>query len=524
MELLLNNLPVVEHAALTEWQAVELSCSPPAGAVLTLSIGDTQLEPFLRPADPAWRWRWNPQNAVGSFLVELHARWPDGQHERQVYRIEVLPRKLDSERYRLLLEELEATAWQVLLALQGPGLAASVGALGVPEPAEAIAALFGERFPPFVAAVERLTRRPPSRLQATMQQVQPGLARDFSQVGARPGRLDPAATSEQGNMERPERFVQQFISIAQPGSNPTYDTYEYRLLVRLLGSLRARASQLLQTAGLSSRTVEQLHHAREQLQTLRSMPALANVGPLRAFQGPTPLMQRDSDFRTVYRMWQSLRRHGQLALESPLFSLPMEELPRLYECWCAITLAQALLQLPGWQLRAQHLMSGENEQISFDLRSEGPLLELVRSTGERLYLWYQPRYTPLPANKRQTAIGSLDRHTRVPDMVIELQRPGSAPSLLIFDAKYRLEASGSLPEAALADGYVYLGSIGDGQGRRVGQSVWLLYPGEGAEERYPSGVGALPFLPGRAGIVPWLASMLTSIDDSTEEPGRANPR
>jgi hypothetical protein len=503
MELLLNNAPLAEHAAITEWQAVELACLPPAGVTLALSIGGELLEAFLRPGEALWHWRWNPQNAVGSHTLELHAHWPDGTQQQMAYRLEVLPRKLDAEHYELLLEELEAAAWRVLLALRGPSLGAAVGNPGEPDPAEAIASLFGERFAPFVAAVERLARRPTTRLQATLEQVQPGLAHDFSQVGARPGRLDPAARAEQRRPQQPASLVQQFATIAQPGSSGSYATYEYRLLLRLLGALRLRAQNLLRTPGLPAHSRERLVQAHKQLAELRQLPTFAGITPLPTFHGPSPLMQRDPDFRIVYRMWQSLRRHGQIALESPLFSLPIQELPHLYECWSALSLALALLQLPDWQLADQQLLAGESDQFTLDLTSERPLLTLSNASGARLLLYYQPRYRPI--SNFQSSLGSLDRHTRIPDLVIELQAPGAAPALLICDAKYRLEASGGLPEAALADAYVYLGSIGEASGQRRGVAAWLFYPGQGAEERYPSGVGALSLLPGDDKLGPWLA-------------------
>jgi len=107
-------------------------------------------------------------------------------------------------------------------------------------------------------------------------------------------------------------------------------------------------------------------------------------------------------------------------------------------------------------------------------------------------------------------LGSLDRHTRVPDLAIEIREPGAPPQALLLDAKYRLDADGrGVPQDALADAYAYLGAIG-WAGRRATLGVLLLYPGTGAPEFYRSGVGALPLLPGRAGkleiaLAEWLS-------------------
>jgi len=107
-------------------------------------------------------------------------------------------------------------------------------------------------------------------------------------------------------------------------------------------------------------------------------------------------------------------------------------------------------------------------------------------------------------------LGSLDRHTRVPDLAIEVRRAGMPTAALLLDAKYRLDADGSgVPQDALAEAYAYLGAIGCA-GRRATLGALLLYPGTGAPERYASGVGTLPLLPGRtegldASLLDWLA-------------------
>ena len=78
---------------------------------------------------------------------------------------------------------------------------------------------------------------------------------------------------------------------------------------------------------------------------------------------------------------------------------------------------------------------------------------------------------------------SLDRHTRVPDIALEIRRDGLPPQVLVFDAKYRLDEDGrGVPQDALADAYAYLGAIGCG-GQRATLGAVLLYPGE-RDEHY----------------------------------------
>jgi hypothetical protein len=259
------------------------------------------------------------------------------------------------------------------------------------------------------------------------------------------------------------------------------------------------------------------------LRDLRAAPLLTEVGPLPAFRGPTPLLQRDAAYRQVYRTWLALHRAPLVTVESPLFDVPIADLPRLYESWCALVVAHAMLGL-GPLLEHRLVASATSDDTGSDDLThtvalvEGAALLCVQRGEATLTLRYQPRYRPRTTSRMPSAPGaaesdgrvnegtqvaargsrsfvSLDRHTRVPDLAVEVERPGAAPAVLALDAKYRIEAEGGVPQDALADAYAYLGAIGVGDARAtIGAAI--LFPGHGSPERYPSGVGALPLLPG----------------------------
>jgi hypothetical protein len=274
------------------------------------------------------------------------------------------------------------------------------------------------------------------------------------------------------------------------------------------------------------------------LRDLRSLPFLAEVEPLAAFRGPTPLLQRDPAYREIYRMWLSLRQPPLVAFDSPLFHLPIADMPQLYEVWCALEVVRALLALGGvvreQQLVRQPDAASEEPALDFalDLAEDAPLL--VIDHGEcTLTLRYQPRYRPLrtknqePRTERNAqrdgsrfsvlgsaTLSSLDRHTRVPDLAIEIRQPETQPQALLLDAKYRLDADGrGVPQDALSDAYTYLGAIGC-SGARATNGALLLYPGTGTAELYPSGVGAVPLLPGRANELEGILADLLNIQRS----------
>ncbi|NTU81838.1 MAG: hypothetical protein HGA45_21090 [Chloroflexales bacterium] len=315
-----------------------------------------------------------------------------------------------------------------------------------------------------------------------------------------------------------------YINAERPAAARDFRMRVDAALRRLLDALWRRLELLAARQSLPPPLAARIEAARERLRGLRGLPFLAGVPPLADFRGPTPRIQRDADYRTVYSMWRLLRRRPLLTWDEATLSIPVSDLPRLYERWCAACTALALLELPGYAVTSQAiLVDGGDEQL-LALAEDVPLVAL-EGPGGALALRYHPRYRPLrvapgwqgpratsqgPGARGQetAAFGSLDRHTRVPDLAIELLRQGGAPAVIVLDAKYRLDAGGGVPEEALADAYSYLGAIGTPGGGRATVAAALLYPGHGPAEAYASGVAALPLLPGAEGeLREWLARM-----------------
>jgi large subunit ribosomal protein MRP49 len=312
----------------------------------------------------------------------------------------------------------------------------------------------------------------------------------------------------------------------QRGSSASFDTYENRLVrdlvervlrrARRIGALAAQeqrrlsrnsdllgpAPQLLRLAEVAAACVA----AEQRLRRLMTLPMLAQARPLSSYHGPTAVLERSPLYRPLYRRWLAERQSPELELDSPLFHLPLQDLPALYESWCAVEVARGLLALPGWEALPSPCLVPATSGLVLQLPTDVPLLELRRG-DETTTLRYQPRYRP--RRGAGEPLVSLDRHTRVPDLAIELRRPGAPVEVLVLDAKYRLDAGGGVPEDALADAYAYRGSIGDGAGRQAVRAALLLYPGSGIAEIYTSGVGGMPLLPGgEAPLRAWLRDAL----------------
>ena len=117
--LFVNGLPLSAVDPLPEGSWVEFRALPPAGAELQLELVGTLLEPFLRPGDPLWYWRWLAPATPGIHTLTLRTVWPDGRSEALRSELRIAPRKLDQERYILLLTDLQRQGRALIFALHG---------------------------------------------------------------------------------------------------------------------------------------------------------------------------------------------------------------------------------------------------------------------------------------------------------------------------------------------------------------------------------------------------------------------
>ena len=498
--LLINGLPLSEAEPLPEGTWVEFRALPPTGAELRLELVGTLLEPFLHPGDPVWNWRWLAPASPGIHTLTLRSVWPDGRSELLRAELRIAPRKLDQERYILLLTDLQRLGRSLIFALHGG--VAEVSLQRDPAPptvAEELQLLCGDALVQLEAAVRRLAQLPPERRHGAPTMVEPGQLRNFSALHQLRPELRTSA-------ELPPA-IDAIAALPEPTTVLSYDSYEARLLRRLLAELAERTATLANHPHLPRATQDQIAEARARIRRMQAQPWLAEVVPLDRYRGATLRLRHDANYRVVYRLWRRILQRPLINPEAAISSPPLSDLPRLYERWCALRVATTLLNLPGWVAQEAGTPSDEGDWL-LALPEDQPLLILTQPGGAQLCLRYQPRYRPL--QHQGSGLGSLDRHTRIPDLALELTRPNMPPQLLVLDAKYRLDATGGLPAEALGEAYSYLGAIGNGSGRAC-LGAALLYPGEGSAAIYTSGVAALPLLPGitTAPLVDWIGARLS---------------
>ena len=521
--------------ALTEHQAVEFVCLPGNAEGLELSIDGVVLSPFLRPGDPRWRWMWNPGAAVGAHTLRLAAC--QGTRTERVWRLNVVPRKIDSARYLALIEDVERVAIGLVRSLTGAVVEAHLAAgEGAPRSwLDDADILFGSLFDRFEQATHHILAHPRSTLQRDERQTPLGQATDVSVTAlhrAIQGDLEVASPNVAPHVQRALRPEGGFLprTTVQQRSSVTFDIAEHRLLKHILETLRGRArrcadwaqrevTRLDAVAPTSSRAARaraiasRCTHCLNRIAALLAAPLFDQVTAFHQVPVATSLMQRDPSYRQVYRMWRAL--HQRMVIDpGASFDLAIIDLPLLYERWCALRVVQSLLDL-GVDVHSHNLLTtppGETDAWTINLQSDAPLLIAGRH-GWTLTLRYQPRYPPAVNARNGDTFVSLDRHIRIPDLAIEAARPGCPPRVIVLDAKYRLDADGhAVPADALAEAYAYAGAIGAADAPSVAAAL-ILYPGTGEVERYPGGAGAIPLLPGAVGALDaTLAAELAELD------------
>ncbi|MGQ9548354.1 MAG: DUF2357 domain-containing protein [Roseiflexus sp.] len=506
--------------ALSEHQAIEFVYLPENGQTPELAVDGVVLMPFLRPGDPRWHWMWHSGADVGIHTLRLVA-CGETRVER-VWRLRVLPRKIDAERFLALIEDIEQVAIGLVRSLAGAVIDAHlVAGEGTPRSwLDDADILFGSLFDQFEQAAHHILKHPRSTLQRDERQIPLGQAADVSVKAvqrALQGDLESAPPGTATDLQRMFHPRGGFLpgTITQERSSLTCDTAEHRLLKYTLEALRGRAqwcsrraehevARLSVVAPGSPRTARAraiASHCRQcagRIAALLAAPLFDRVTTIRHTPVVTPLIRRDPSYRCVYRMWRAMSQRMTVDPGAP-FDLTIIDLPLLYERWCVLRVVQSLLDLDVNVSTCNILTvpSDDTGVRTIDLCSNAPML-VAAYRGWTLTLRYQPHYRPAAKAHSDETFVALDRHTRIPDIAIEARRPDHPPRMIVLDAKYRLDANGQgVPADALAEAYAYTGAIGVAGIPAVAAAL-ILYSGSGNAERYPGGAGAVPLLPGAA--------------------------
>ncbi len=517
------------EGALVDHQPIRISCMPVPGATAaSLSVGDEVLgAPSTRLGEHVWHWEWHPRGRAGAFAVRLIVRCPQAPELVREVRLFVAPGKLGPAEYDQLLAAIQRAAAGLVYALHGGASGVTTGAFG-----EGPASLVEEYWTRLVAeteaagAIVRALSRASTGVLHTYEEEQPfaevsePMPQSLARIAERP--LDQVAFAVgaplNGLVPGSRRGIAHMPrELAVRRNRLSNDRYEHRLLAGALRELQGRCAYLRETLAReiswrsraksegTSTAIQGLQTWRghidamaRRLKRYRVADFLEGVPAGVVWRGPSERMRRDPRYRRIGQLWRLVHERPFVAVHSPAFALPLNDIPTLYEQWCLLEVARVLPScgtlIDQDLLYHEEASQPERSAMNWHTRigENRPLLRIARSDGKQLALWYRRRYKPDEGHG--DLLGSLDPFLRVPDIVIEVTAAGVVPAVLVFDAKYRVSPAGGIPEEALADAYTYHQALGYG-GQQVSRGAFLLFPGEAG---FVAGdVGALALVPGR---------------------------
>ncbi len=408
--------------------------------------------------------------------------------------IEIEPETIDRAAFAAMLEDLaHRLPASIALSLQqaGANLPIERTALDRPTLAEELERLRRlvrgrpDNDQPGLAAVLRsIGQSPLTRLarEAEIRPVERSLRPDLTRLGPL------LASLPLDSRCRPRRLVDMRPIESFDTPENRFAAHFARLAARRLRRLMALAKEVKE---LNGQDVAEL--SGELNRAVGSFPQLAGLRPLAA-PPASQAMLRLAPYRRTLGLWRRFRQSLAATLEDRRLDAPGENLPALYELWCALSVIDGALDAlasAGWSVESQQLVGKTTH--GFGVRAlppNQPAAAAVSADG-RLRLEIRPQAS---ASLRGKPLSSVS-HEMVPDTAVLLWAGGELASVLVFDAKYKRD--GQRPFMADIDKmHTYRDAIRDATGRRIVRYATIVYPGEENFD-YAGKVGAVSAVPGR---------------------------
>lgn len=264
---------------------------------------------------------------------------------------------------------------------------------------------------------------------------------------------------------------------------------------------------------------QEIREAGDRVERLLGLPLFADVRtPAGAPEVASLTLLTAPGYAETYARLMALRLG--LNVHGDALDLSTKELDVLYETWCFIRLAHIMVGVAGTPPVVHGLVSVDAAGVRVRLRRGQQSSVATATTARELVLSYNRSFLGLTGTQR-------------PDIVLELRHAGWPEIIIVFDAKYRVDASEVYVEKFLAPGppidavnalhryrdAIVLGAPESPRGRPVVKGV-ALFPLVDARaagfEQLPLyraldvlGIGALPFLPDCTSLVEkWLTALL----------------
>ena len=304
----------------------------------------------------------------------------------------------------------------------------------------------------------------------------------------------------------------------------THNTVENRFLKHALSVIQKRYSDLAKrvlglSIPISETEQDRIRHSDEELKRLLNNPFFRTVGAFEGLKQESLVLQRDSNYSTIYRTYFILRKS--FSLNDGLFKMETKDIATLYEIWCFIEVSHIVREQLGI----------ENDDVEHRNRMElNGLFSWELGKGEQSRILYKKDgvelaelvYNPKHSQKEDDKIGIRNLEVRTvpqkPDIVLQLTKDDVEKGMkmtYLFDAKYRIDKKDGSgvdlpPEDAINQMHrfrdaIYYHDYTSDQLKKEVIGGYILFPGDGAPKQvqlsrfYKSieevNIGAFPLRP-----------------------------
>jgi hypothetical protein len=366
-------------------------------------------------------------------------------------------------------------------------------------------AQFERLFSELTQAIKRIIHAPHNRLQSyTVQQKLDRIHKKLS-----------AKQQEHARELIHSKRLNERIRINQQRLN--VDTPENRFIKMVLKATKANITSLLNVilAETESKTSnsfnEKLQNWREQINNFSKHQLWQEVGVYEGTSAESKVLQQKSGYSKVYSVWQQLKHY--LNKTNGEAKLSIKSVADIYEIWCFLAVKEVIEKL-GFKLQQKSL--SQLKQVQFERKfAENSLAAAFvyqrDSDGMTIELAHEPSFTPRGQDNRTWLANQR------PDIVLRVTLSNEESFLILFDAKYRIDAQqfsdkDGVPEDAINQMHRYRDAIIHQQKlahekplkSRPVMGAFALYPGffEQDKEENPYqeaideiGIGAFALLP-----------------------------
>lgn len=304
----------------------------------------------------------------------------------------------------------------------------------------------------------------------------------------------------------------------------THNTVENRFLKHALSVIQKRYSDLAKrvlslSIPISETEQNKIRRSDEELKQLLNNPFFRTVGSFEGLKQESLILQRDSNYSTIYRTYFILRKS--FSLNDGLFKMETKDIATLYEIWCFIEVSHIVREQLGIEKEdVEHRNRVElNSLFSWELGKGEQSRILYKKDGiELAELVYNPKHS----QKEDEKIGIRNLEVRTvpqkPDIVLQLTKDDVEKGMkmtYLFDAKYRIDKKDGSgvdlpPEDAINQMHrfrdaIYYRDYTSDQLKKEVIGGYILFPGDGAPNQvqlsrfYKSieevNIGAFPLRP-----------------------------